>query len=608
MNSMKRMSSKKINLQYKLMIIFILVFVLPFIVFGLFSLTNFQNILQKKTLIYNSDIIAHMTKSVEDYFGDIEKTARNLSNDNSFSSKIGKGEKDYEEKINYIKDNEEIFSKLSNILIQKKELISVYLYTRSDLSYCVNFEDTIDSQYSPQNENWYIQALNGDGPVLLSPRIDFQSDKKNIKVIPFICPVKLPSKGNTERNTGIIQFNVSPAVFYSLFGKNDSSERDIYIVDEYGNILYSNKNDLVATQLEHVVWNTIKKKNEGSFLVDENGHEKELVSYKTSDYTRWTVVLVTYNEQLTKDMANIKNLTVIFIIIIFILFVILSIIISRSISNPIAKLEKIVAQIKSNQFEIPLQIEQKQVGGLLSDHFNKLMDTINNLLKKINYHHQKEKEQERMILEAQINPHFIYNTLNAIRWMAAMQHADQIANAVKALINLLKSSIRIGETYISIEDEVKQIVEYIPLQQLRYYDSFEVEYDIDEEVKKFKTIKFVLQPIVENAIFHGLDPEEKRGRIVISIRKTGDVIQYCVSDNGKGMNEKTVSRLLDKNIYTKGFNGIGLNNVNERIKTYFGSQYGIEIESTLGCGTTVGIKIPAILFEEGEHDDKGSNS
>ena len=228
-------------------------------------------------------------------------------------------------------------------------------------------------------------------------------------------------------------------------------------------------------------------------------------------------------------------------------------------------------------------------------------------MKKISDHHQKEKEQERMILEAQINPHFIYNTLNAIRWMATMQHADQIANAVKALINLLKSSIRIGETFISIEDEVKQIEEYISLQQLRYYDSFKVLYDIEEEVKKYKTIKFVLQPIIENAIFHGLNPEEQRGSIVISIKKIADVIQYCVSDNGKGMNENTVNRLLDKSIYSAEFNGIGLNNVNERIRTYFGKQYGIEIKSALGCGTTVGITIPAILFEEVEQDDKGTD-
>jgi len=598
---------RKMNLQNKLMVIFSIAFVVPFIVFGFLSYLNIQNTLQKKTLISNSDIIKHMQISIDVYFEDIEKIAENIIKDKSFNSGIGKQEEDYKDKIKYITSNEELFGKLSNILIQKKEVMSVYLYTRSNISYFVNFEDTIDQKYTPKNEQWFIQAIEeGEGPTILAPFIDLQTNRKSLKVIPVIYPIKGFSKagGVQSSNIGIMQLNVNFNILRDFCSINDNEEKDIYVVDKYGDTIYSNKGDAVKTHIKDTIWNTVQQNGEGNFVVNTNGNQNG-ISYKTSEYTGWTIIMVANNHQLIKDMTYIKMYTIIFIIVILFLFLFLSIFISRSISRPIKLLEDIVTQIETKQFEVPLQIEKKEHIGLLSDHFNKLVDAINNMLMKINYHHQKEKEQEYKILEAQINPHFIYNSLNAIRWMATMQHANEIANLIISLINLLKSSIKLGQTFISIEEEINQIRDYISLQQLRYYDSFTVEFHMDEEVKSYKTIKFVLQPIVENAIFHGLDHEKMNGKIEISIAKFDDFIEYCVKDNGKGMDKDTQKKLLDKCVKEKGFNGIGINNVNERIKNYFGTDYGINIQSEIGEGTSVSIIIPCILYEGEELNDKG---
>jgi two-component system sensor histidine kinase YesM len=176
--------------------------------------------------------------------------------------------------------------------------------------------------------------------------------------------------------------------------------------------------------------------------------------------------------------------------------------------------------------------------------------------------------------------------------MAVMREEPEIAEMVKSLISLLKSSIQIGKDTITIQEEIEQIKDYAALQRLRYINSFTVEYNVDDALYRCITLKFVLQPIVENSIFHGIDHEEKGGVISIDIRREGDRIVYRIHDNGRGLSEENLNSLMrDPH---DGGKGIGLNNVNRRIKEYFGEEYGIEIESRLGEGTTVKIIIPYV--------------
>jgi len=212
---------------------------------------------------------------------------------------------------------------------------------------------------------------------------------------------------------------------------------------------------------------------------------------------------------------------------------------------------------------------------------------------RINDYHKKEKEQELMILQAQINPHFVYNTLNTIRIMADMDGKKELAKAIQSLIHLLRNSIKIGVIFISIKEEIDQIKSYIALQQLRYRNSFQVKFSVDADVMSFRCIKFTLQPIVENAIFHGLDTNSPGGHIHITIRKQENRIDYMVEDNGRGIEAHELATILEGNPSKGGSDKIGLRNVNSRLASYFGEESRMRIHSERGKGTKVVYSLPA---------------
>lgn len=592
----------KLSLRTKLIGLFMIAFILPLIIFSAMLFSNVQNILQRKMIEYEWNILNRIEKNVEQYFDNLTSKAQSITNDPKITSILERQEKDYSNKIEFIKDNEFIFGIISNVLIQNTEIKSVYIYTEKKPNYYVNFEDTIDYSFSPNQLDWYNKVMeNGNASVTLPQQPDMQTTHKDQNVIPVAFPVKSNNSTGIESepdNIGLILLNIDPKAFINLCNFSGGDNSQVYLVDQTGQLICSTDPSSGLNKISENIWNQMQSGSTGSFILEQEETDSQLVNFKRSASNGMTLMIMSDNRQLSSDIANISIYFIVFILIIISIFIILSNLIARSISLPIKKLEKILVGIQSNQLEEKIAISKGRSSILLSEHINNLVGTINNLFDRIEKHHQVEKLQERNILEAQINPHFIYNTLNAIRWIASMQQAHEVANGIKSLINLLQSSIKIGQPFIPIKDEIAQIKDYVRLQQLRYVDSFEVDYNINEDVDQYKTIKFVLQPIIENSIFHGLNHEEKNGRINIQIEKRQDTIVYSIYDNGRGMSEDMIDQLLRSEASGAGFNGIGLKNVDERIKSYFGEQYGLSISSVIDQGTTVKIEIPAILYEE----------
>ncbi len=327
------------------------------------------------------------------------------------------------------------------------------------------------------------------------------------------------------------------------------------------------------------------------------GNERLLVSHIINDESGLIVAAISNNEIIMDASKDYRTTLILFTAAMLILFIIVSVVISIGVSRPIKNLKKLIGDVEKGNLEA---IQKSSIGGsswLMSAHFDQYVKTINELLKQINEHINKRHEQEIKILQAQINPHFIYNTLNTIKWLAKFEGNEKTEEGITALIQLLKSTIQFGRNFTSIEEELQQINDYIKIQMLRYDDSFSVKIEADKKLYKYKTLKFMLQPIVENAIFHGIDHEKKNGLIEIKIVKENNDIIYTISDNGCGMNEKQISVLTAK-AKNNTFTGIGIQNVSERIKKYFGEKYGIKILSKKGEGTKIIATVPALLYEQ----------
>ncbi|MEG1638205.1 MAG: sensor histidine kinase, partial [Erysipelotrichaceae bacterium] len=231
----------------------------------------------------------------------------------------------------------------------------------------------------------------------------------------------------------------------------------------------------------------------------------------------------------------------------------------------------------------------------LSQSFEHMVKQIQELMERVKNEEITLRKTELKALQAQINPHFLYNTLDSIQWMCERDKTKDAVRMVGALAQLFRISISKGCELIPIEKEIQHAQNYLVIQSYRYKDQFTYDFDIDPEVLTYCCHKITLQPIIENALYHGISRMVDEGRIVITARKIGNDILFSIADNGAGMSEEQVENILSKELTDS--KGIGVKNVNDRIKIYFGSEYGIMVESELDVGTTIKIRIPAMREE-----------
>lgn len=289
------------------------------------------------------------------------------------------------------------------------------------------------------------------------------------------------------------------------------------------------------------------------------------------------------------------------LLLVIIIGVILYIFLSRTVGQPVNSLKAQLKLIAQGNFEQNPAIEWDNEFGEIGHHVNQLATDINLLMEqRIEFENQK-KDYEYQMLQSQINPHFLYNTLNSIKWMAIAQKANGIAEMTTALAHLLKNISKGTSSIISIRDEILLLNDYFTIQKYRYGGTITLNYHItDDSLLDNQILRFTFQPIVENAIFHGIEPKGQNGQIDISIYKNTDArIEIDIKDNGMGMSEEKIKQVLtdDNSDRSSFFKQIGIGSVNKRIQYNFGMEYGMTIESTPGEFTIMKIILPEKTIE-----------
>lgn len=266
--------------------------------------------------------------------------------------------------------------------------------------------------------------------------------------------------------------------------------------------------------------------------------------------------------------------------------------IAKRITAPLTKLVALMQRIQEGDFRVTMPIVGNDELDALASAFNMMVSQINQLMNSLNKEHEKLRLAEIRTLEAQINPHFLYNTLESIIWLSRKGQMEDVTNLVFSLSNLLRIGLNQGRTMITIAEEIEHIKNYLLIQQTRFPNEFSYTVEIDEAIMNSWTPKLILQPLVENAIIHGIQPSEHNEIITISARETGDNIVLVVYNTGKQINPERldqINAMLDRGEEMNG--GLGLRNVNERIKLYLGKQYGLTLKSTIK-GTEATVTLP----------------
>jgi two-component system sensor histidine kinase YesM len=505
------------------------------------------------------------------------------------------------EELNNIdsKKKSDINNLLQMALKLRKDIVTLAIFSKDGELVSSSSSVMLKKGLNVQEEEWFKEERMQPNRLHFSyPHVENLFVGQHPWVVSLSRETNISYKGIIEK--GVLLVNMNFSAMDELCNKVSLGKRGyIYIIDEDGNIIYHPQQQIIYAGLKKENIDFAVKRKAGNYIENYNG-EQTVISIKNVKYTGWKLVGISYYNDMITTKKDIYSFFVVILIVSIFIICLISILISARISLPIKKLEKLMRKVEQGELNINADIEGEREVKQLSKTFNLMIFRIKQLMEQIIHEQEQKRKSELKALQAQINPHFLYNTLDSIVWMAENNENEGVIKMVTALANLFRISISRGGDIIDIKGELQHARSYLIIQQIRYGDKFDF---VIEEMPIFllqhKTLKIILQPIIENAIYHGIKRMVDKGIIKISGQLIENKICLSVTDNGLGMTIEKVSKILLKEEKGESHSGIGVKNVHERIQLYFGREYGLEIISEVDEGTTVKIWLPLLEGQEG---------
>ncbi|MBR1643311.1 MAG: sensor histidine kinase [Butyrivibrio sp.] len=485
----------------------------------------------------------------------------------------------------------------------KDYLISLALFTEYGSLVCASPVAVEKAEVDVTSQDWFKAALDKPENLHFSlPHVQniFVDDPtfRYYWVTSLSRAVELGGRGVPEQGVLLVDMNYA-VIEQMLEGVNDNpSQRYVYLCDNNGAIIYHP----MLMQIEAGLFN---ENNAVAATYDDGSHkeeylgEKRIVTVNTMSYTGWKLVSVIPTSNSYLGMKDIRYFVMMIISITLLAMLILNRLVARRVTRPIIKLNDSIREIEMGKVNPSVYIGGPSEIEHLGKTLRRSYDQIDQLMKDMVASQEEKRKSELDALQSQINPHFLYNTLDSIVWMIEGAKYEDAVFMITQLASLFRVSLSSGKTIIPIEDEIRHASNYMNIQKVRFKDAFTIDFDIDEGIKRFCTVKLIVQPILENAVYYGVkDMEDGQIHVKGFMGEDGD-IYITVSDNGFGMSSEEVEGLLtdDTRVRKKG-SGVGLINVQRRIQLRFGEEYGLKIDSEPDEGTTVTIHLPAIEYTE----------
>lgn len=571
--------------------------ILTTILISYFCFSTFQYLLRKNLIQSTGSNLQLVMRNIENNMDNVENLAKWCSNNSLISSYVSNAP---EHISSY--DSLNTFKRLKEELLNSR--VSNY----------------VGRLIVSNNRNALLQAVDGanegfpwDRKIIRSvPYFDelvqarefkwiglekdpFQS-KSNADIIPVIRPVYSQYNSSVD---GWVYISINPGIITNyLENYTLEDDSDLYIIINGIVYLYENKQlKEIESKYEIVKSNASDYNKDINYYTvkDEKGALHTIVCY-TSNLKGWYIAQSISSEQLIVQKDAYFPLFLFIIGLLLSLGIILTYTFNRMINKPIKKINKKIFEISAGDFSKNTDIESSDEIGTIGKGINILSQDVLDLIESRVADEKQKKELEFKMLQNQINPHFLYNTLNSIKWMATIQNASGIPEMTTSLARLLRNIAKGTSQLITINEELDLLKDYITIQQYRYGGAITVNYNVmSDDLYDCHIIKFTLQPIVENAIFHGIEPKSAEGIININIKNVdNEKIMIEIIDNGIGMSEEKINKILTSNEGTSknSFNNIGVKNVDERIKLSFGNQYGLIIRSKVNEYTNMIVTIP----------------
>lgn len=561
---------KNMKFRYKLIGTFVIIGVIPMLVLGLFSYAQTRRLLVEQEKNNIQDFITQSAMSMDNQIQIYNNLSDYIAYNQTISQVISY---DYD---SYYDMYDQFITVLDPMLASVKyfndDVNQLTVYTRNDI---VKHDTTIAPISEIDGEVWYDQVMDS-GNRGITWIVD--GDKQNV------FSVRRMSLLDELDSKGVLYINVDYDKLFDSFCQMSSGSYGVYIFDEDGEVLYAHHDfdkdsrDLVLTK-DQLYQEKLKGENDAKT-------KYTIVEGETS--LGWHVVLYKPNAAINNSIFSIVLLIVAVTICCVGISAVISAYLSKVMVSDIEKLTENMNEVEAGNMEITVTSDARDEIGNLIRGFGNMITKINQLINEVYKGKISQKESEMKALQAQINPHFLYNSLSLINWKALETNQQDISRLTLLLSTFYRTALNRGKNILSIRDELSNMKSYMDIQLMMHDEDFDVLVDFDEDLMEYSTLNLLLQPLVENAIDHGIDmQEEEKGVITITGRSDGDDILMTVSDNGIGMSEEQCEKILT--LESKGY---GVRNVQERIVLYYGENYGLTVNSEEGVGTHITIRIP----------------
>lgn len=585
---------KRIILNYsirnKIFAYFILLTLLCILLLSLIFYFVSSGIIRKNTENLLVDLINQIGMELNNIFSDSYRTLKMVSNDPKIQEIL---RKPYPESLAELYSIElQIDNQLSFVQNYQKDIFGIYIIGANGTAYKSNFFSGIEKDF--RKAWWYEKIINSFEPQWIGPHVGaFTVETTDLPLVTL--GETIIDKGS-GKSLGVIMVDITVDRLRELLRENLEEIGSILLLNSDfelvcgTNVDISSSEKTIIERLKHTA-NISGQDNKKIIKINDY-----LIYVKHMEVNGWSLIGMISEAVLIKDIKSANKFIVVITICLSLIALLLALYFSRKVTKPIEQLMGLMKHVEKGDFNVNMDIKTKDEIGKLGESFNKMVKKLDELVRLLFENQKKLRKAELKALEAQINPHFLYNTLDSICWLARAKRNNEIVKTVVALTKILRIGLSKGSEVIPLSDEFEHVKNYLFIQKMRYGDKLDYNIKLPEELKDYKTLKLIIQPLVENAIYHGIKQKSGRGYIWVEVNRSNGDLEIVVKDSGVGMRKEKVD-LLNKSLHEMDFSkngGYGLRNVNERIKIYFGNEYGISFSSNESKGTTVRVKIPAL--------------
>ena len=583
---LKRVKQKIKNMAIfqKMLVICLLVTILISMISGGITYSIGSDIIMKKTVDQMEGTIAQLSKNYDSFMELINNRADYIAFNPTVQEELARAEPEEEGYFSGYR----IVKRLLVQMFKSTQMEDIEIYGENGTNYFCSIRGNVEPVLENEDQLKRIATENMGAVTYVN----------DISSSGCIQVVKLIKDNLSMESLGVLRIGIRISALKNIQSSADLTlQGNILMLDSENQVIIGEENE-ITDQAE-----TLFAKWNDSFQYQINGDRYHVV-YQMSDYTGFKTVAILPAKEITSAVTPLQLATMTALVVGLFLSIALSIFMSRFMSNPIRKTVEALHKVSKGDFSVRLEDGRKDEFGEINREFNHTIERMEILLEEIAESRIQNKEMEFKALQAQINPHFLYNALDTINWMARIEGKEEICEMISAVSGLLRISISNKEVLFTVDKELEYVKDYLYIQKTRYRNRFTVDFDIEDGIKNQLLPKLTIQPLVENVIVHSVEVSKEKTKLEIRGYKTDEEVHIEIEDTGVGMSKETLANLLvpqdRKDDVKAAHTGIGTYAVHQRLQLMFGEEYGLSVDSEEGIGTCITIRFPFEKEQDGE--------